>query len=197
MAMDFPIADLMDEQACYDRLVAVLHPHGLACPRCRAAGDGLRVHRRHRAPVLGYLCRRCGKAFNAFTGTPLAGTPKRPSRVLLFLRGVAKGESTAALARELGCSRPHLLALRHRLQANAAGWLGRFDAAPLPDAVVEADEMYQNAGEKRGPAPGPGRPAPAAGEQAARARDVGERPAAGARGRRPGVRPGAAGGGPA
>lgn len=148
MAMDFPIADLMDEQACYDRLVVVLHPHGLACPRCRAAGGGLRVHRRHRGPVLGYRCRRCGKAFNAFTGTPLSGTPKPPSRILLFLRGVAKGESTARLARELGCSRPHLLALRHRLQANAAAWLERFDAAPLPDPVVEADEMYQNAGEK-------------------------------------------------
>ena len=32
--MDFPLDGLMDEQACYDRLVALLHPDGLACPRC-------------------------------------------------------------------------------------------------------------------------------------------------------------------
>ncbi len=33
--MDFPIADLMDERACYDRLVALLHPGGLACHRSK------------------------------------------------------------------------------------------------------------------------------------------------------------------
>ena len=49
--MDFPVADLMDERACYDRLVSVLHPRGLACPGCGAA-DRLGVHRRHRDPVL-------------------------------------------------------------------------------------------------------------------------------------------------
>ncbi len=32
--MDFPIADLMDEDACYAKLLAWLHPDGLACPRC-------------------------------------------------------------------------------------------------------------------------------------------------------------------
>ena len=183
MGMDFPLADLMDEQACYELLVSVLHPGGLACPGCGAA-DGLGVHRRRRDPVLDYQCGGCGRVFNAFAGTPLAGTPKRPSRVLLVLRGVAKGERTAGLARELGCSRGHLLELRHRLQANAAAWLGRFDAGPLPDAVVEADEMYQNAGEKRRAAPRSGRPAPAAGQQAARARHVGGRPPARAGGGR-------------
>ena len=34
--MDFPLADLMDEDACYAKLLAVLHPSGLACPRCGA-----------------------------------------------------------------------------------------------------------------------------------------------------------------
>ena len=33
--MDFPIAELMDEPACYAKLVAWLHPDGLACPRCQ------------------------------------------------------------------------------------------------------------------------------------------------------------------
>ena len=29
--MDFPITDLMDEHACYDRLIALLHLDGLSC----------------------------------------------------------------------------------------------------------------------------------------------------------------------
>ena len=32
-AMDFPLKDSMDEDACYRKLVALLHPAGLACPR--------------------------------------------------------------------------------------------------------------------------------------------------------------------
>ena len=53
--MDFPIVDLMDEQACYAQLVAWLHPHGLACPRCHHA-DRMVVHRRGRDPVLDFRC---------------------------------------------------------------------------------------------------------------------------------------------
>jgi hypothetical protein len=30
--MDFPLTDLMDDQTCYDFLVTLLHPNGLACP---------------------------------------------------------------------------------------------------------------------------------------------------------------------
>ena len=156
--MDFPIGDLLDEQACYDWLVRRLHPRGLACPHC-GRKRGLGVHRRHRAPVLDYQCPRCGAVFNAFTGTALAGTHRRPPELVLILRGIARGEPTARLARELGCDRKHLLELRHRLQERAR--LG-LDRNPLGDAVVEADELYQNAGEKRRAARRPRRPAAAA-----------------------------------
>lgn len=156
--MDFPILDLMDESACYQRLVEVLHPGGLHCPRC-AAADGRQIHRRQREPVLDYRCKHCGRVFNAFTGTALQGTQRRPSQILLFLRGVANGEPTAKLARELGASRVRLLELRHKIQARAAA---EQDRSALSDAVVEADEMYQNAGEKRPSAPRSGRPAAAA-----------------------------------
>src|SRR6478672_3221576 len=143
--MDFPIADLMDETACYDFLVDLLHPDGLACPRC-GDRDGLRVHRRDRAPILVYRCTGCRRIFNAFTGTTLGGTKRRPIELVLILRGLAQGASTARLARELGCSRPELLEFRHRLQELAFEGL---DRTPLADAEVEAGEMYQNAGEKR------------------------------------------------
>jgi transposase-like protein len=181
VTVDFPLIDLMDERACYDRLVDLLHPGGLACPRC-GSEDRLGIHRRHREPVLDYQCGHCRRVFNAFTGTPLQGIRRRPSQLLLILRGIAQAEPTARMARELGCDRKHLLQLRHRLQDDAR--LGR-DRNPPDDAVVEADEAYVNAGEKRHPAPGSGRPAASPGQQAPRARHVRNRPAAGAGGGRP------------
>ena len=176
--MDFPITDLMDEDACYSQLTAWLHPGGFACPRCRRP-DRMRVHRRHRAPVLDYRCGHCRRVFNAFTGTILHGTRRRPSELVLILRGVAQGVPTAQLARELECDRSELLALRHRLQD--AAYRNR-DRMPLDDAVLEADEAYQNAGEKRDPAHRSRRPAAAPGEQGPRPRHLGERPAAGREG---------------
>ena len=92
--MDFPITDLMDQDACYQKLVALLHPDALDCPACKAA-DRLRVHRRHLAPVLDYRCTACRRVFNAFTGTALAGTHRTPAEVMLILRGFAQGVPTA------------------------------------------------------------------------------------------------------
>ena len=145
--MDFPLTSLMDEEACYLRLLEILHREGLTCPRC--GGDRLGVHRRHRAPVLDYRCRDCRRVFNAYTGTALQKTSRPPSALVLLLRGIAQGTSTARLARELGCDRMKLLALRHKLQDHAVAGL---EPAVLPDATVEADECYVNAGEKRYPA---------------------------------------------
>ena len=149
--MEFPLSMLMDEQACYDKLVEVLHPQGLVCPRCRSPKRG--VHRRCRAPVLDYQCGDCGRVFNVYTGSALEGTRRSPAQVMLTLRGFAQGVSTAQLARELKVSRGHLLDLRHQWQASALAAAGVDQPLPpLPDAVTEADEMYQNAGEKRRPA---------------------------------------------
>ena len=75
--MDFSLIDYMDEDACYAKLVELLHPDGLACPRC-GERRRLGVHRRHRDPVLDYQCGDCGRVFNAWTGTALQGTHRRP-----------------------------------------------------------------------------------------------------------------------
>ncbi len=167
--MVFPIADLMDADACYAKLLTWLHPDGLACPRC-GARQGLAIHRRHRAPVLDYRCPACHRVFNAFTDTAPQGTKRRPVALVLILRGIAQGVPTAQLARELECDRKELLRLRHRLQHLA--WLFRGQCR-LDDPVVETDEMDQNAGEKRGAAHRPARPAAAAGEPGPRPRHLG------------------------
>jgi transposase-like protein len=167
--MDFPIAELLDEDACYAKLLHGLHPDGLVCPRC-GARDGLGVHRRHRAPILDYRCRVCRRVFNAFTGTALQGSRRPVVELMLILRGFAQGVPTAQLARELGCDRKELLALRHRFQH--AAWRYR-DQSRLDDPVAEADEMYQNAGGKRRDARRSARPAATAGQPGPRPRQLG------------------------
>lgn len=156
--MDFPLGELMDESACYAKLRPLLHPNGLRCPQC-GASDRIGVHRyRRRGAVPDHRCDGCGRVFNVFTGTKLHGTRRHPSAVLLLLRGTVQGTSTAQLARELKCSRTSLLAWRHQVQAWAEHALPQ---QALADPVAEADEMFQNAGEKRAPARRSGRPAAA------------------------------------
>jgi hypothetical protein len=76
----------------------------------------------------------------------------------LRLRGSAKGEPTARLARELGVSRKPLHTLRQRIQANLN------DTVPtdvMTGTACEADERYQHAGEKQQAPSRPHRPATA------------------------------------
>ena len=183
--MDFPILDLMDPDACYQFLVRTLHPDGLRCPRCDRAGDHS-VHDRHRPPVFDYRCRGCRAVFNASTGTPLQQTHRSPIQWVLILRGIWQAAPTARLARALGCDRKHLLERRHDLQGLAER--AAESVGTVPGVQAEADEMFQNAGEKRRSAPRPGRPAAAAGQQATRARDVRQRPSARGRGGQSGHR---------
>ena len=83
------------------------------------------------------------------SGTIFAKTRQSPARLLLLLRGVAKGESTARLARELELSRKQAHTLRLRVQQNL---YARQPQGVLPGGAFEADELYQNAGEKKHPA---------------------------------------------
>jgi transposase-like protein len=183
--MDFPIVDLMDQEACRLKLFALLHPSGFACPRCDAR-DGLNVHRRRPdSPVVDHRCKGCRRVFKMFTNTPWQGTHLSPAQILLILRGIAQGVPTAKLARELAISRQHLLRLRHAIQART---LAAADRTPLPDEHTEADEMYQNAGEKSDSAHRPGRSTTAASEPGRGPRHLGDRPSAGPRSDRPGER---------
>ncbi|HVU13662.1 MAG TPA: helix-turn-helix domain-containing protein, partial [Phototrophicaceae bacterium] len=83
---------------------------------------------------------------NLYSGTIFEARHLPPSEVVLLMRGVLKGESAATLARELGRSRTTISELRQLIQANATQLQSE---APLSDQVVEADELFQNAGEKR------------------------------------------------
>jgi hypothetical protein len=91
-------------------------------------------------------CRACNGDYTLLTGTVFEKTRQRPATLVLLLRGVAKGEPTARLARERGMSRTPLPTLRQRGQTNLN------DTAPtalMAGTTFEADELYQHAGEKK------------------------------------------------
>jgi transposase-like protein len=128
--MQFPLTILLDEQACYDFLLHILHPTGLACPYGHQLPPDQAPHDRHRAPIMDYRCRTCGAVFNLFTLTLFSKTRYRCSTIVLLLRGIAQGTPTKHLAAELGIDRSHLLERRHAIQAVLAGRL----SPPRPSA---------------------------------------------------------------
>ncbi len=128
--LQFPLDDLLDEQACHDFLLRVLHPDGLHCPQGHPLPADQAAHDRHRAPILDYRCRSCGAVFNLFTGT-MWTKPRYPcSTIVQILRGSAQGVSTKHLAEELGLDRGQLLERRHRIQALVAKQLSPLGTTP-------------------------------------------------------------------
>lgn len=144
--MDFPIQSLIDEEAAQAWVLNHFHPQGLYCPRCQASVSEARNFRKTETSGLQvYRCKPCASVYNLYSGTVFAGTQFRPSQVVLLLRGVCQGVSSAQLGRELGLTRQTILAIRRKLQSSAEQ-IQPEDA--LVDAEVETDEMFQNAGEK-------------------------------------------------
>lgn len=144
--MDFPIQSLIDEEQAEVWVLNHFHPEGLQCPKCQARVSEARNFRKTETSGLQvYRCKHCESVYNLYSGTVFAGTQLRPSQVVLLLRGVCQGVSSAQLGRELGLSRQTVLSIRRKLQSSAEQMQPE-DA--LPDAQVETDEMFQNAGEK-------------------------------------------------
>jgi transposase-like protein len=141
--IDFPIDELLDDEVCLTWLEKHLHPNGFVCPRC-GAHERRVAHRKGAFPS--YRCKRCDRYHTILSGTAFAKTHQTPAKLVLILRGIAKGESTSRLGRELEVSRRQMGTLRQRVQKNL------FDTLPREvseEAIFEADKLYQNAGEKR------------------------------------------------
>jgi hypothetical protein len=114
--MLFPITELLDEPACHDFLLKVLHPDGLKRPLGHPLLPGQAPHDRHRAPLFDYRCKTCGKVFNLFTGTIWQGSHYSCRTILLLLKGIAQGTPTLHLAQEVGVSRMNLHRRRRQIQ---------------------------------------------------------------------------------
>jgi transposase-like protein len=106
--------------------------------RTAAAPSGAYFRAQGQFPA--YRCRACDGHYTLLTGTVFEKTRQRPATLVLLLRGVAKGEPTARLARALGLSCKQLHTLRRRIQANL------YATAPtgvMAGTAFEADELCQ------------------------------------------------------
>ncbi len=143
--IDFPITELLDASICMIWLERHLHPDGFVCPHCGSTNRRLFRQQKH---FPAYRCRDCDGYYTLLSNTAFEKTRQLPATLVLLLRGITKGESTARLARELGLSRKQMHNLRQRVQTNLD------EMAPtelMQGATFEADEIYQNAGEKSTP----------------------------------------------
>jgi transposase-like protein len=143
--IDFPIGELLDDSICTLWLERHLHVDGMTCPHCPHSEHRLfRVQGHFPA----YRCQACDGYYLLLTGAVFSNTRQRPASLVLLIRGLAKGEPTARLARQLGLSRKQLHSLRQRIQANLNA------TAPtgvMPGTAFEADEWYQHSGKNSTP----------------------------------------------
>jgi hypothetical protein len=145
--MDFPILEITDDALAEQWLQKYFHPNGFHCPACGAGVQHARPFgQTRRSQVSQHRCGICDKVYTVYSATVFANKHLRPTQAILLLRGVCKGESTASLARELQLAYDTVHHLRQQIQSHA---IRLQPATPVPDAVTETDEMFQNAGEKR------------------------------------------------
>ena len=100
-----------------------------------------------------YRCRECGAVFKRLPRYGVAKTHYDCSTIVMLLRGFAKGVPTGHQTDEMDLAYPSVLKRRHRIQEavqrrERTRLPGEAPQDGLPDPEVEADEMYQNAGEK-------------------------------------------------
>jgi len=123
------------------------HQDGLKCPHCQANIGEARYFRTNAGSGLPvYRCLQCEGVYHLYSGTLFEGSQLPPTQVVLLLRGVLQGQSSAQLSRELGLAYKTVLKWRHRLQAQAEALQPE---TAIADHHSESDEMFQNAGEKR------------------------------------------------
>lgn len=147
--MDFPIVDLLDDDLSEMWLLKHFHPDGLKCPHCGAEeADRRRFRTNSKSGVTVHRCNHCQGVYTLYSGTVFAGKHFRPAQAVLLLRGLCKGESAAAIAREIGVSRKTVHEMRKAIHARAERLQPQ---EALSDLRTETDEMFQNAGEKRRP----------------------------------------------
>src|SRR5215213_2744735 len=141
--LDFPISERLDARICMIWRERHRHPDGFVGPPWGSTNRRLFRQPKH---FPAYRCRDGDRYYTLLTGAAFEKTRQPPATLVLLLRGITKGESTARLARELHLSRQTVHTLRQRIQTNLN------DNAPtdtMNGQTFEVDELYQNAGEKK------------------------------------------------
>jgi transposase-like protein len=146
-------AALSDDNSARELLETLRWPNGVACPHCGGA-DAYRLNTRPTAKNPGRIrlwkCSQCAKQFNVTVGTVFEGShiPVRKWLMAIHLMCASKkGMSSHQIHRMLGITYRAAWFLMHRLRHAMESNEGLF--AQLT-GVVEADETYVGARNKRG-----------------------------------------------
>jgi transposase-like protein len=117
------------------------NPYGWPAPEKRPgeAEEAYRFRETKRSRLVVWRCKHCGQTYTLYSGTVFAGRHLPPPQVVLLLRGVVQGKSTAGIARELELSRTTVHEIRHKLHQNAALLQ---PSTPLPGERTETDETF-------------------------------------------------------
>ena len=86
-----------DERTFYRKLLKLLHPDGLACPRCGSRHFN-QVSSDYATSVPSYWCSDCTRCFDAWTGTLLQGACCPASEVYRELLCVLRPRRWARIA---------------------------------------------------------------------------------------------------
>src|SRR6266481_7783947 len=115
--MEFSIIDILSPTESTRWILQYFHPQGLMCPNCGDPVANAYVFRTTKKSQLTvYRCRACNTAYNLYSGTIFQQRHFTPPQVVLFLRGILKGEASTTLAAELKVSPQTILDLRRDVQ---------------------------------------------------------------------------------
>ena len=102
------------------------------CPRCNSPGA---VARGKNRGLRRYLCKVCGRTFNATTNTPLQGLHHK-ERWLTYGQSLSNGETVHESAARCKIAPSTAFRWRHRFLQTVE------QAPPVMEGIVEADETY-------------------------------------------------------
>ena len=123
------------------------HQDDFCCPTCQASLNEAREYREtNESNLTTYRCGQCDTTYNLYTGTLFEQCHFTPEQVVMLLRGIFQGVTSRQLADELDVDYTPVLKWRHRVREQVEAYLSD---EPLSDEVVESDEFFQTAGEKR------------------------------------------------
>lgn len=112
-----PTVALLSWNACYNELLARLHPAGFACP----CGSDQRIgHGRTRAGFQVFMCKACGATYSILTGTPFSGTKLGAKELVLFMRLWAADRPAVEIGAQIGLHRSSVLQLQDKLRIYAS-----------------------------------------------------------------------------
>ena len=110
-----PVLDFFHEDVCRQWILKRIHGGKAQCPRCHGAIEGKSEASFWADRMV--KCRRCGKMFDAKTGTFIVGMHFSYSQLVLLSLLLAIGWNNRRIAALVGCSGPTVGLWRRKFEA--------------------------------------------------------------------------------